>query len=212
MMLSELLKICDILNEFGVEYALIGGVAAYLLGVQRTTLDVDILINVRSEHDLVKIAYELADLDYDVNIEEVKKAFRLKQNFIVPLFSGVMVDFKVAKTDLDRKTLERRMKVFIEDVVIYLAPLEELIAVKIREQGTLEDIEDAIQLMYIYSDIIDWKYLAELVGKDPLIYIEQLIDFVSKKYPVKSLRRALTGMKRLKRRLRKVIREYTSSS
>ncbi|RLG86964.1 MAG: hypothetical protein DRO18_03760, partial [Thermoprotei archaeon] len=75
----------------------------------------------------------------------------------------------------------------------------------------LEDIEDAIQLMYIYSDIIDWRYLVELVGKDPLMYVEQLIDFVSKKYPVKSLRRALTGMKRLKRRLRKVIKEYSSS-
>ena len=206
-MLKEILRVCNALNIVGTEYALIGGIAAFLLGAQRTTLDIDILVNIKNYEDVLDLFRGLDELDYNIDIRVIEKAYRLKQNFILPAEGGTIIDFKIAKTDLDFKTLKRRMKVYVEDHVIYLAPLEELIAVKIIEQGALEDIEDAIQLMYIHYDKINWEYLVSLVGKEPLKYIDELLEFLSKKYPIRSFRRTLYYMNRLKRRLRKALRE-----
>ena len=48
--LEKLAQICSILNKYEIKYVLIGGCAVILHGLERTTMDIDVIIENSSEN------------------------------------------------------------------------------------------------------------------------------------------------------------------
>ena len=171
-------KLCDILNNLNIDYALIGGIAAILYGIQRTTLDIDVLIGTRSRKDIISLVSALKDNGFEVVLEEALQALKERTHFTAIHEGAVLIDFKFASSPLDFSTLDRKRYFVLNSTIIYISPLEELIAAKLKILGSLKDIEDALQLMYIFHDRIDWKLLTRLTNKDSFKFINRLLKVI----------------------------------
>ena len=62
---NRVVRLCELLNRHGVEYLLIGGVAANLHGTLRSTKDVDLLVP-RDRANAEKLLAALSELPYGV--------------------------------------------------------------------------------------------------------------------------------------------------
>ena len=159
--LTELDKfVFDFVDLLDVRYVVVSGYVAILFGRSRGTEDVDILIEPVDYGRFVEL-YERAEKNgfyflnsanpstlYDMLSEGV--AVRVaKKDTIIP-----NVELKFAKNEIDRFSLENRLRVTIEDRQIYISPIEVQIAYKLYLGGD-KDIEDAVYLWEIFKEYID---------------------------------------------------------
>jgi len=178
----HLKNVCRILRECSINYVIVGGIAAILLGVDRITIDIDIIVHV-ADSDEVKVIVEcLKRGGYKIDLYEALEAFKDKTHFTILLESGRMIDFKYAESTLDFNTLKRKMIIKIDEEEIPISPLEELIAAKLVVLGSQKDVEDALQLMYIYVDKIDWGLLESYVGEKPLSYANKILSIILREF------------------------------
>jgi len=199
------MKLCDLLDRLSLDYALIGGIAAILYGVQRTTLDIDVLVHLEKPEEVLALVSTLRNNGFEVVLEEALQALKEKSHFTA-LYEKTVVDFKFAKSSLDFSTLGRRRMILIGSVKVYISPLEELITAKLKILGSLKDIEDSLQLMYMFHDKIDWSYLAELTGKDPFIYLNELLDVILNEFKdEKRVLEKIHELRHLKAKIRDII-------
>ena len=175
-------KICKLLDKNKIEYVIVGGLATILLGVQRTTLDIDIIINLIFEDEVRKLVKVLKEANFNANLYEALEAFKERGHFTAISEEGRIIDFKYAKSNLDILTLKRKMFIEVLQTKIPISPLEELITAKLKILRSQKDVEDALQLMYIYIDKIDWKLLRKYVGDDPLKYANKILSTIMKEF------------------------------
>jgi len=164
-----------VLNELGVSYAVVGGVACVLYGVRRLTTDIDVILEKLSEETIELLVKYLKREGYKLPLYEALSALRDEGHFTVITEDGFRIDFKYARTSLDYESLERTVQLEIHGVRVILTRLEENIAAKIMVLESLKDLEDAVELMLIHYDTIDRKRLARLLGKDPINAIKELM-------------------------------------
>ncbi len=181
-LIDDLKHIMKVLSDNNFNYCLIGGIASILLGVERTTLDIDILIELNSINQVERLHDTLKSAGYVVVLSEMINAFKKHSHFTALTPTGRIIDFKLAHTELDRSTLTRKISVSIEGVKTYLSPIEELITAKLKVLGSLKDVEDAIQLMYMYINEINWNYLKKIMGLKPLKYANNLLDTIIREF------------------------------
>lgn len=100
---EDLLKICKALHQEGVKYVLIGGYAVILHGAERTTKDIDLLIDT-SEENVRKLKKALAVLpDNAIDLitdDEVSKyqVVRVADEVVVDLMAKACgIDYEQAK-------------------------------------------------------------------------------------------------------------------
>ncbi len=133
-------KLFKTLNDAGVRYLLIGGMASILYGVPRTSVDFDIAID-PSEENVKKTILTLKKLGLSCDTENVVDI--LAQGGIT--FSN---DLEIdVLTDIPGKekfeTLwDRRNKVTYEKIAIDVISKEDQICI-LREVGRKQDLEDA---------------------------------------------------------------------
>ena len=146
-------KIAVILERLKIPYAVTGGFAVSIWGKPRSTIDVDVLVQLfenktgKLHSELVKI-FELNYLDKQTMIDEVAKGGEF--NFIHG-DSGIKFDFFVAgKNNIHELELKRRVPVEIDGQKVYFLSAEDLILSKIRwykdshSDKQMEDIESVI--------------------------------------------------------------------
>jgi len=177
-----LVKFCSFLNKHNFLYVIVGGIAAILFGVRRTTMDIDVIINIKNKEELLKLCDFLREINFYTPKEWALSAFEEKTHFTIFTGGFVHIDVKFPITDLDFSTLKRRIRIYIDNTPVFVSPLEELIASKLCLLQSLKDIEDALQLMYIHLNRIDWKYLFTLVGRDPLVYANRILDDILREF------------------------------
>ncbi|MHA1710007.1 MAG: nucleotidyltransferase domain-containing protein [Candidatus Baldrarchaeia archaeon] len=198
-MVDHLINVCRVLSKKGMRYAVVGGIAAILLGVQRTTLDIDILLEVEDANALMEVVDELTSAGYTIDKNDVMVAFEERSHFTVLLEGGRFIDFKIASSDIDISTIRRRRFINIRGEEIAISPLEELIATKLRILGSQKDVEDALHLMYLHIDKIDWEYLRNLLNVDVFEYINDLIARIEQEFKEDAyILRKMRGLKKLK--------------
>ena len=180
-MKDAITKLCTILNNLKVRYALVGGIAAILYGVQRITLDIDVIIQVSGEDELRALTKGLGEGGFTISLEDVLQALRERTHFTC-LYNSVVIDFKIAREELDVLTIRNRRAITVDHVKIFITPLEELITAKLKILGSLKDVEDALQLMYMYHDILDWRKLHTLLREEVFKYVDRLLCIVSKEF------------------------------
>ncbi len=169
-------SLVDALEELGIEYVIVGGVAVVSWGNLRTTRDVDVVILIR-EGDAGRFAQTLVKHDFDVNEEDVIKSLEEKTHLTVfDKLSDFHVDVKGVYGKEDERVLERRREVQVGERRVYLASPEEIIAMKLV-YGSEQDLKDAESVYLRQKDRLDIPYLRELCKElGVLLDFEKLVE------------------------------------
>jgi len=178
--IDELLSmVCSFLNKEEIEYVIVGGLAVVFHGVPRTTMDIDMILNIKKEEEIIRFLDFLRVNDFFVSIEDVRSAFREKSHSTIQdKRSMLRLDIKGVYDKRDEQTLERKLSFSHLNTRIYIASPEDVIANKLLF-GSEQDIKDAEGIYVRQLASLDMKYLKkfckEMGVKDELTKMEKRI-------------------------------------
>lgn len=156
-----------ILEKTGIQYVIISGYVAILLGRSRTTEDIDIFIDKINFEDFSKFFNAIADNGYwlvdsdslEDAFDRLQKALSIraaKKDTVIPNF-----EIKYAKKETDFLSLRKPMKVIVNGTELLMSPLEIQIPFKVW-LGTEKDIEDATHIYELFKDKIDKNMMGRI--------------------------------------------------
>ena len=163
MELENLLKkVVERLQKTKIPYMLTGGLAVSIWGRPRSTLDLDIVINLKKV-DEEKI-YDVLHQDFYINLDEVKLAADKSTSFnIIDRDNGEKIDFYLVHDgEYEKLRFQRRVNKKLLGISISVISPEDLILVKLRwykDSGSTRHLEDAESIIKISGDKLDKKYL-----------------------------------------------------
>lgn len=164
------LKFIKLLELHRIDYVIVSGYIAILFGRSRETEDVDFFIE---EMDFEKFSsfWDSLMKEFDcLNSEDAKDAFEnyLKQSlalrFALKDSFVPNCELKFPKTELNKYSLQNKVRVKIEGFEINTSKMELQIAYKLY-LGSEKDMEDAIHLWQIFKENIDKQLFIEFTKK-----------------------------------------------
>ncbi|HEC77286.1 MAG TPA: hypothetical protein ENI33_08550 [Thermoplasmatales archaeon] len=145
-----------ILNELGTEYVIVGGMAVNCWGNIRTTRDIDVIIDLKDVEEFVK---EMEKKGFIVKIEDIKKAIKEESHFTIFDREYVFhIDVKGVYGKRERESMERKREIEIDNLKIYVASPEDVIANKLLF-GSEQDVKDAESVYVRQKEKINTDYL-----------------------------------------------------
>ncbi len=158
MVRKLLVKIAQKLDEYHIDYMVIGGQAVLIHGEPRMTADIDITLAATVDKlDVVeKIVHELG---LSIIVDEHHDF--VKRTWVLPAYdpkSGFRVDFIFSFSSYERKAIERAVKVKIKGYFVKFASVEDLIIHKIVA-GRARDIEDVKVILHKNLNKFDKDYI-----------------------------------------------------
>lgn len=151
-------------EELGIDYMLVGSVASSIQGIARSTIDADVVVDLRREH----IAPLLARLQADFYVSEIaaQEALRRRSMFnAIQFSSGFKVDIYVlGSSPFDRQEFARRRACKTEGWDLWVATPEDLILSKLHwyqlgEQVSERQWRDAAGLLQVHGQSLDQSYI-----------------------------------------------------
>jgi len=164
---QELLKkVAEILERLRITYAVTGGYAVSVWGKPRSTLDIDVIVEL-FESRIEKLTGALRRISKMSYVDErmVTRAFERKGEFnFIHIESGIKVDFWVSKGDeFSRAEFRRRIPKVIAGQKVYFVSPEDLILNKLRwhkESGSELQLRD-VEVIMKFQKKLDKKYLTK---------------------------------------------------
>lgn len=152
-----ILNFVDLLDVY---YVIVSGYVAILFGRSRGTEDIDILIEPITRGKFTELYEKVVDQGlYFLNSEKPDTLYEMlsegiavriaKEHTVIP-----NIELKFVKNEIDKFSLENRLKVVLNDKEVYISPIEVQIAYKLYLGGD-EDIEDAVYLWEIFKDYVN---------------------------------------------------------
>lgn len=155
------LEFLKILKKYA-NYVIVSGYVSILFGRARATEDIDVLIHSITEKKFEEFWKEMEKKFWCLNSTSSAHAFALlkenlsiriaRKNEIIP-----NIELRFCKSKADFETLKERIKVILGKEEIYISPIELQIAYKEEKLKSKKDIEDALHLRKIFSEIISEK-------------------------------------------------------
>ncbi len=110
------LPVVDLLDSWEVPYLLGGSVASSFLGVARSTLDVDLVADLKPVHGPMLV--QALEKSYYLSGERVRSAIRQRKSFnLIHLATMFKVDiFVQPDRDFDRAVMARRISLEVADI------------------------------------------------------------------------------------------------
>jgi len=154
---KTLLDAAAFLEQEGVPYALIGGIAVSLRGQPRVTADVDMVIALDVDR-----ARELVGRLTGSNFEPLFRGVEeiVEKALILPLrhrSTHIKVDLAIGLSGFERQAIRRANQVHVEETPILVASIEDLLIMKALA-GRPRDDQDAEGLVNSQHEYIDWEY------------------------------------------------------
>ena len=170
-------KVCSELRRNNLQFCLAGGWAVSMIGIARTTMDIDILIvlDENIKRKVVSILENSFNLIQSHEQEMELKNITIWRNIVSLKGKNepYMLDLLKADNDYLKTVIERRIEIDYEGTIIPIISIEDLIVIKLasfRKQDQV-DIENLIQS----GAAIDWGYLENTIKKSHLDW-----DFIEK--------------------------------
>jgi len=151
--LDELiLDVTDVLSGLEIEYAVVSGYFAVLLGRSRATEDIDVIVEPFSEETADELANRLRDAGYWGSAMPLDSMYQmLNDGSIVRVAEDghrvPNVELKFPSDEYDRASLDNTISVLVNDRKLRAGELELQIVYKLY-LGTEKDLEDAL---YVYK-------------------------------------------------------------
>lgn len=162
------ISFAEILDLLKINYVIVSGYVAILFGRSRGTEDIDILIESISKEKFSELYATLIAKNYwMINSTTEKDAFELlndklsirvaEKNKLIP-----NMEVKFVKDEIERYSLDKKMRVEIGDKTLFLSPLEMQIAYKFYLSGE-KDIEDAYFLFSLFKNSLNKEELKTII-------------------------------------------------
>jgi hypothetical protein len=169
-LVSAISPIVGALEQLSVSYYIGGSVASSAHGLPRTTLDVDLVADLRPAHveDLVRTLRD----GYYLDAETIREATNQSSTFnVIHLATMLKVDvFVLGADDYDRTALGRGCKAAIgsagEEGEFVVASPEDIILLKLRwyrmgNEVAHQQWSDAVGVLKVQGDALDAGYLSK---------------------------------------------------
>jgi len=172
-MLSQaqvLRQVSEAFERLGIRYLVCGSVASSVHGTPRSTLDIDLLADIRDEH-IAGIVWELGQ-DFFIDAEGLEESIRRRRSFnLLHVEGGYKVDvFPAAASAYHRKELDRAVAEPYpgagEDFAVPVATPEDTILSKLvwfRQGGEVSERQwnDVRGVVAVCGSRLDREYLRE---------------------------------------------------
>jgi hypothetical protein len=160
---QTLADIIKLLQREGIEYALIGGLAASLRGRPRVTADVDLVIaaDVGRTIDLVGV---LDTSEFKPLFDEVADV--VQRALLLPLrhrSTGVKVDLAIGLSGFEQLLISRAESLTFAGSTAMVATAEDLVIMKVVA-GRPQDEQDISGIIAAQSDRLDWDYCLKVAA------------------------------------------------
>jgi hypothetical protein len=152
---SALVEVASLLEEIGLPYMLIGGLAVALWGEPRATLDVDVSVWVEPQH-------------FDQTVQTIAGRFRTmssalefaRRTRVLPVVTsqGIRADIVFSALDEERRMMGRAVVKRVGTANVPCASVEDLIWMKLISERP-KDQQDARQLIHHFRATLDRNYL-----------------------------------------------------
>lgn len=171
-----LTHVAGVLRSLGVEFMLTGSHASSLQGVARATHDIDLVVNVRSEHVEPLIQAFPTDRFY-LSESAVREAIRLQRMFnLLEARTGEKVDFWVlTDAPFDQSRFTRRRPIDLGGQMLDVSTPEDTILMKLlwakQCGGSEKQFHDVLQVYELQAERLDATYLrawVKTLGVDEL--------------------------------------------
>ena len=158
-LIQHLKELCLFLDNAGIEYMLVGGLAVGIWGEPRATVDIDFLVSF-SKNDFAVLSKKLSDSNAFISIHGKPITFERISLLRATLKSNpdLNVDFLFADDEFKKDALSRRQTINIADFTVNIPTPEDLILLKLignREQ----DLLDAKKIFEMQKEHLDMEYL-----------------------------------------------------
>lgn len=160
----------SILIRLGIKYVIVSGYVSILFGRNRSSEDVDIIVENMAFarfQNLWKELYNGFECIITGSTKDAYNSYLLKEHAIRFARKGKFIpniEFKFPKTELDIWTLRNKQEVLFNDRQIFISPLELQISFKLF-LGTEKDIEDAKYLYKIFENNLNMQMLTKFNRK-----------------------------------------------
>lgn len=175
-----ILDFIKILEKY-TEYVIVSGYVSILLGRSRATEDIDLLIPKINKENLSAMWEELYEHHFEcINTSKPEEAFEMLKEHAIRFFKDIPVpniEFKIIKSDLDKHSFNSRLKVILEQGVLFISPLEMQIAYKLF-LGSEKDLEDAKHLYDLFKEKLNKEELLSLISE---LKVKDKFDIINKK-------------------------------
>jgi hypothetical protein len=181
---DALIAMMPVIAEFerlGIDYYVGGSIASSLCGIGRSTLDVDIIADIK-ENNVDPIVQSLRSAYY-IDGDMIREAIRRRSCFnLIHLTTSYKVDVFILKNrKFDLQSMSRRLSDTLHDedksYQVYLSSPEDILLAKLEWYRLGDEISDKqwndiLGVMKIQKDLLDREYLekwaAELKVSDLL--------------------------------------------
>ena len=162
-------RITGILNKAGIAYMVAGSFASSYYGTQRSTRDIDLVVEA-SPSQLRMLAADLPEDQYYFELDSALESLRRQSlSNIIDLASGWKIDLIFLKSrPYDQQSFRRRQPVKMHDVDLMMATLEDTIISKLEWSKigqSHRQLEDVAVMLQSESQSLDRSYLKKWIAK-----------------------------------------------
>lgn len=164
--LDELvLDVTSVLDDLEIEYAVVSGYFAVLLGRSRATEDIDVIVDSFSQETAEELATCLREAGYWGSAMPLDSLYQmLSEGSVVRVAEDghrvPNVELKFPSDEYDRASLENTISVRLNDRELQAGELELQIAYKLY-LGSEKDLEDALYVYKLTEQTINTQKLEE---------------------------------------------------
>ncbi len=167
--------VCEFLNKNEIQYVIVGGVAVMYHGVPRTTVDIDIIMQIDDEQIQPFVEF-LNSRGFSSSATDIRLAFA-ENSHSTSFFKDTLLrlDIQGVNSAFDKMTLDRAIEVNLFGTLVRIGSIEDTFVNKILFQGE-QDLRDALGILKRNSDNLDLEYIqstCEMLG-----ILEQLEQFL----------------------------------
>jgi hypothetical protein len=165
-------RIINSLNNNNIPYMLTGGLAVTVWGRARSTLDIDIVLDVKKD-DIKKLVGAFQE-DFFIDEEAVKMALDKKLSFnAIDRETNTTIDcYLVGNNEYEAERFRRRIVKNIVGVKVDVISPEDLILIKLqwyKNSGSTRHLEDAESILKITE--VDLEYIKKWAERQETIEI-----------------------------------------
>lgn len=159
--------VINCLNDSGIKYVIVGGLASTIYGRPRTTLDIDMIIDDTNEN-IYNLENVLRENGFDFNQDEIIIAIQERSHCSIFHTSfPFRIYIQGTYSSLDERSVKNREKRIILRHEAFVEKPEDLIIAKLV-YGSQQDLEDVKAIIIRQKRKLDKNYLELIAEKEQI--------------------------------------------